>query len=145
MKIKPLVKDFITPTYKTVGSAGMDIYLQSGVELQVGIDNEIHLGFAASVPEGYVAILVPRSGVGIKGIGLRNTVGVIDSDYRGEWIAHVTIDEQGTNAWGDQLKYSKGDRLLQCLIVPVNQVTIELVEDLDSTERGEGGFGSTGA
>lgn len=143
MKIKPLVENFLKPEFKTSGSAGMDIYLQSDTTLVVGKDNVINLGFSGAVPEGYVALLVPRSGTGIKGIGLRNTVGVIDSDYRGEWIAHVVIDEQGNNSFGDELAYKRGDRLIQCLLVPYLNETIELVDELDSTERGTGGFGST--
>ena len=64
MKIMPLVKEFIKPEYKTEYSAGMDIYLQEDVTLVIGADNVIHLGFAAEVPEGYAAILLPRSSAG---------------------------------------------------------------------------------
>lgn len=144
MKFKPLVKDFIKPEYKTNGSGAFDIYLQSDIDLVVGSDNIINLGFSAEVPVGHVALLVPRSGIGIKGIGLRNTVGVIDSDYRGEWIAHIVIDEQGDNAFGNEINYKRGDRLIQCLVVPVNQVSIDIVDELSPTDRGDGGFGSTG-
>ena len=89
MKIKPLVKDFIVPEYKREYSGGMDIYLQQDVTLNVGSDNVINLGFAAEVPEGHIALLLPRSSAGMKGIALRNTVGIVDADYRGEWIAHT--------------------------------------------------------
>ena len=144
MKIKPLVDDFIKPEYKTENSAGMDIYLQSDITLVVGADNVIHLGFAAEVPEGYAAILLPRSSAGMRGIGLRNTAGIIDSDYRGEWIARIVIDQNQDNALLDEWYFKRGDRLLQCLIVPVKQVEIELTETLSVTDRGSGGFGSTG-
>ena len=143
MKIKPMVKDFIKPEYKRDYSGGLDIYLQEDTELTVGKDTVINLGFAAEVPEGYVAILVPRSSAGMKGINLRNTVGVIDADYRGEWIAHIVIDEQGDNSWGDVIKYKRGDRILQVLIVPFKKVDIELSDTLSVTGRGDGGFGST--
>ncbi|MGN1394078.1 MAG: dUTP diphosphatase [Succinivibrionaceae bacterium] len=143
MKVKSLVNNFIAPEYKTPSAGGMDIYLQNDVDLVVGKDNVINLGFCAEVPENHVALLLPRSGTGIKGIGLRNTVGVIDSDYRGEWIAHVVIDEQDENAFGNTLSYKRGDRLIQCLIVPVKRETIEIVDELSTTERGAGGFGST--
>lgn len=140
----PLVKEFIKPEYKTEYSAGMDIYLQEDATLVIGADNVIHLGFAAEVPEGYVAILLPRSSTGMKGISLRNTAGVIDSDYRGEWIAHIVIDQNQDNALLDEWHYKRGDRLIQCLIVPVKKVDIELTESISMTARGNGGFGSTG-
>ena len=138
-----MVKDFIKPEYKRDFSGGLDIYLQSDVDLVVGKDTVINLGFAAEVPEGYVAILVPRSSAGMKGINLRNTIGVIDADYRGEWIAHIVIDEQGDNSWGDIVKYKRGDRILQALIVPFKKVDIEISDTLSVTDRGDGGFGST--
>lgn len=144
MKIMPLVKEFIKPEYKTEYSAGMDIYLQEDATLVIGADNVIHLGFAAEVPEGYAAILLPRSSAGMKGISLRNTAGVIDSDYRGEWIAHIVIDQNQDNALLDEWHYKRGDRLIQCLIVPVKKVDIELTESVSVTARGDGGFGSTG-
>lgn len=144
MKIMPLVKEFIKPEYKTEYSAGMDIYLQEDATLVIGADNVIHLGFAAEVPEGYAAILLPRSSAGMKGISLRNTAGVIDSDYRGEWIAHIVIDQNQDNALLDEWHYKRGDRIIQCLIVPVKKVDIELTESISVTARGNGGFGSTG-
>lgn len=140
----PLVKEFIKPEYKTEYSAGMDIYLQEDVTLVIGADNVIHLGFAAEVPEGYAAILLPRSSAGMKGISLRNTAGVIDSDYRGEWIAHIVIDQNQDNALLDEWHYKRGDRIIQCLIVPIKKVDIELTESISVTARGDGGFGSTG-
>ena len=140
----PLVKEFIKPEYKTEYSAGMDIYLQEDTTLVIGADNVIHLGFAAEVPEGYAAILLPRSSAGMKGISLRNTAGVIDSDYRGEWIAHIVIDQNQDNALLDEWHYKRGDRIIQCLIVPIKKVDIELTESISVTARGDGGFGSTG-
>ena len=145
MKIKPLIENFIKPEYKRDLSGGLDLYLQQDIGLTVGIDNVINLGFAAEVPEGHVAILVPRSSAGMIGINLRNTIGVIDADYRGEWIAHIVIDEQGDNFWGNTLKYKRGDRILQVLIVPVKRVDVEITDTLSITGRGDGGFGSTGS
>lgn len=144
MKIMPLVKEFIKPEYKTEYSAGMDIYLQEDTTLVIGADNVIHLGFAAEVPEGYAAILLPRSSAGMKGISLRNTAGVIDSDYRGEWIAHIVVDQNQDNALLDEWHYKRGDRIIQCLIIPIKKVDIELTESVSVTARGDGGFGSTG-
>lgn len=144
MKIKPLVKDFIAPEYKTDNAGAFDIYLQEDIKITEGFINYINLGFAAAIPEGYVGILVPRSSIGIKGIGLRNTVGIIDSDYRGEWKACIVTDEQGKNSFGDEMSFKRGERLLQCLIVPIKKETIEIVDGLELTSR-SGGFGSTGA
>ena len=144
MKIKPMVKDFIKPEYKRDYSGGLDIYLQEDTELTVGKDTVINLGFAAEVPEGYVALLLPRSSSGMKGINLRNTVGVIDADYRGEWIAHIVVDQNQDNALLDELRFKRGDRLLQCIITPFKREDIELTETLSVTGRGDGGFGSTG-
>lgn len=143
MRIKPLVDNFIKPEYKRDFSGGLDIYFQEDVELVVGRDTVINLGFAAEVPEGYVALLLPRSSAGMRGIALRNTVGVIDADYRGEWIAHIVIDEQGENSWGDTIRFKRGERAFQVLIVPFKKVDIELADELSVTGRGDGGFGST--
>lgn len=142
MNIKPLVEDFIKPEYKSKLSGGMDIYFQEDVELKVGKDNVVNLGFSAEVPEGHVALLLPRSSAGMKGLQLRNTAGVIDSDYRGEWIAHITYDD--INTWGNTIKYTRGERALQAIIVPCNKVDINIVDELSVTDRGNGGFGSTG-
>lgn len=142
MNIKPLVEDFIKPEYKSNSSGGMDIYFQEDVELKVGKDNIVNLGFSAEVPEGHVALLLPRSSAGMKGLHLRNTAGVIDSDYRGEWIAHITYDD--INTWGKTITHKRGERALQALIIPVKQETINIVDELSVTERGNGGFGSTG-
>ena len=145
MKIKPLVEDFIKPEYKRELSGGMDIYFQQDVDLVVGIDTVVKLGFAAEVPEGHVAMLIPRSSSGMRGVGLRNTIGVIDSDYRGEWLAHLVIDERDDNAFGNIVSYKRGERALQVLIVPFKHETVELVDKLSVTGRGDGGFGSTGS
>lgn len=145
MNIKPIVENFIAPEYKKDLSGGLDIYFQKDTELVIGTDNVVNLGFCAEVPEGHVALLVPRSSAGMKGLALRNTIGVIDADYRGEWIAHIVIDQQGDNVWGDSIKYKRGDRALQAIIIPFNKVDINIVDDLSVTDRGDGGFGSTGA
>lgn len=144
MRIKPLVDKFIAPEYKRDASGGLDIYLQADTSLVVGVDNVINLGFAAEVPEGHVALLIPRSSSGMRGVALRNTVGVIDADYRGEWIAHIVVDDKGDNSFGSTINYSRGDRILQVLIVPCTRVTVELSDSLTVTGRGDGGFGSTG-
>ncbi len=143
MKIKPLTDNFIKPEYKSAAAGGMDIYFQEDVTLTAGKDNVVKLGFAAEVPPGHVALLLPRSGAGARGIALRNTAGVIDSDYRGEWIAHIVVDANGDNFPGREIPFRRGERAIQCLIVPVAAVTVELADELSETARGAGGFGST--
>lgn len=140
MKIKPLVNNFIKPEYKRDLSGGLDIYFQTDVILNPNQVNKIPLGFAAEVPEGCVALLLPRSSAGIKGISLRNTVGVIDADYRGEWLAFITLD----SICDKPIIFKRGERALQALIVPFSRVAIELTDTLSETGRGDTGFGGTG-
>lgn len=140
MKIKPLVNNFIKPEYKRDLSGGLDIYFQTDVILNPNQVNKIPLGFAAEVPEGCVALLLPRSSAGIKGICLRNTVGVIDADYRGEWLAYITLDP----ICDKPITFKRGERALQALIVPFSRVAIELTDTLSETSRGDTGFGGTG-
>ena len=140
MKIKPLVDNFIKPEYKRDLSGGLDIYFQTDVILNPNQVNKIPLGFASEVPEGHVALLLPRSSAGIKGIGLRNTVGVIDADYRGEWLAYITLD----TICDKPITFKRGERALQALIVPFSRVAIELTDTLSKTGRGDTGFGGTG-
>lgn len=99
----------------------------------------VNLGFASKIPEGYVALLLPRSSAGAKfGISLNNTCGVIDADYRGEWMASLRL------RMNEGFNWSAGDRLLQFVIVPVITPKLEVVESLEDTERGGGGFGHSG-
>lgn len=141
IKIKALCDNFLMPERKR-NSAGYDLKLQEDVILNSKIDNVIHLGFATEIPEGYCGLLMMRSSAGLKGIKLLNTVGVIDSDYRGEWIAHLDVETSGTVY--RELAYKRGDRILQAVFVPVLQTELSLVTELSETERGTGGFGSTG-
>lgn len=142
LKIKPLVDDFLPPVYATPGSAAFDIKAQKDILVGDDLPKNIKLGFATEIPEGYVALIAPRSGLGTQhGFQLRNTIGVIDSDYRGEWNACFKMKIHN-HPWMYTIK--RGERFLQCLIVPVEQVEFELVDNLNKTERGEGGHGSTG-
>lgn len=139
MRIKKIHPDFIMPVKSTKQAGAFDIFMPIDGYVTGSRPTKVPLGFAAAVPENHVALILPRSGVGSKfGVELNNTCGVIDSDYRGEWIANIKTKDERYYEW------QKGDRLLQILIVPVAQVQLELVEELDITERGEGGFGSTG-
>lgn len=137
MKIQPLHPNFQSPTYGSEKAGALDLYMPARGSANTG--KLIGLGFAAAVPEGHVALLLPRSGTGTKhGVELANTCGVIDSDYRGEWKAAIRTKHGRPFAW------NVGDRVLQAVIVPVVQVELEIVGSLDETDRGSGGFGHTG-
>jgi dUTP pyrophosphatase len=138
MHIQSLHPAFIMPTKASDKAGAFDVYMPEAGTI-TGTSQMIGLGFAAAVPDGYVGLLLPRSSAGAKhGVELNNTCGVIDSDYRGEWKAAMR-----TKA-GTYYSWEKGDRILQFMIVPVAAVTLKLVDSLDETERGTGGFGSTG-
>lgn len=138
MRIQPLHTAFIMPTKGSVKAGAFDLYMpESG--MASGESRLFGLGFAAEVPAGYVALILPRSSTGAKyGLELNNTCGVIDSDYRGEWKAALRTKNGFTFSW------AAGDRLLQFVIVPVADVTLELADTLSNTDRGTGGFGSSG-
>ena len=139
MRIQSLHTNFIMPTKGSDQAGAHDIYMpEAGTA--TGTSQLIGLGFSAAVPTGHVALLLPRSSTGAKfSLELNNTAGVIDSDYRGEWKAALRTKS------GLPFTWDKGERVLQFLVVPVAQVTLELVDSLDATERGAGGFGSSGA
>lgn len=139
MNIKPLHLNFIMPARGTEHAAGYDIAMPEAGAVRRGSATKVALGFAAEVPEGYMAMLMPRSGVGFKkGLELHNTCGIIDADYRGEWFASLHIKT------GEVFLWEAGDRLLQFILVPVHIPYLQLVESISGTERGEGGLGSTG-
>jgi len=141
MNIKPLHVGFKCPVKASQSAGAYDLYMPEDGHINIS-DPEgtmVELGFAAAVPEGYVALLLPRSGKGAKdGVSLNNTVGVIDADYRGEWRACLRLRNERPFTW------VAGDRVLQMLIVPAAQVDLMVVEELYDTDRGHGGFGSTG-
>lgn len=141
MNVQPMHPNFKMPTRGTAYAGAWDIYMPTAGTVWARVNHaaKVQLGFAAEVPEGHVALLLPRSGAGAnKGLALNNTCGVIDSDYRGEWVAALRVHN------GEPVSWAVGDRLLQFLIVPVAQITLNQVEKLAPTFRGEGGFGSTG-
>lgn len=150
MNIQPLHPNFRTPTRATDLSGGFDIYMpepgcveeiwsRCSEEDPVARPVKVPLGFAAEVPEGYVALLLPRSGRGIKeGLELENTCGVIDADYRGQWFAFLSTKSGAESRW------QTGDRVLQFILVPVHTPSLVVVDSVSKTDRGTGGFGSTG-
>lgn len=138
MRIQSVHIGFIMPTKGSDQAGAFDIYMPESGSVNI-LPKIVGLGFAAEVPAGHVALLLPRSSSGAKfGLELNNTCGVIDADYRGEWKAALKTKDGLAFSW------AKGDRILQFLVVPVAQVTLELVESVSHTSRGTGGFGSTG-
>lgn len=130
-------KEFV-PTKGTEKSAGYDLYSLENMFIPRGQKREINTKVSVEIPEGYFGLLCPRSSMGKKGFSLVNTIGIIDSDYRGQIILHFI--NNGLN--GQSIK--RGDRIAQLLIVPYISPEIKVVEELSETVRGTGGFGSTG-
>lgn len=138
MKFQPLHPNFKAPVKGSEHAGAFDIFMPTG-GIVFGKEVLIPLGFAAAIPFGHVGLLLPRSGVGAKhGVELNNTCGVIDADYRGEWKAALRTKSGMSFAWAE------GDRVLQCIVVPALSVDIKIVESLNETERGAGGFGHSG-
>ena len=141
IEIKKLNEKAIIPTYGTEFSAGADIYalLDEPVTIAPGETVFIHTGIAIAIPEGLVGLNFARSGMAAKrGLAPANKVGVIDSDYRGEVM--VALHNHGKEAQ----TVEHGDRVAQMVFVPYYAADFVEVDELDSTVRGEGGFGSTG-
>jgi len=127
------------PAYATEGAAGMDVVSAEDVTLAPGARHAVATGLAMAIPEGYEIQVRPRSGLALKhGISVPNTPGTIDSDYRGE--LKVILINLGPEPFAIQ----RGDRVAQLVLAPVVQAAWVEVAELDTTERGEGGFGSTG-
>jgi len=127
------------PRYQTSGAAGMDLCCSEDVELAPMERKLVGTGIRIAVPEGYEAQVRPRSGLAIRhGISMVNTPGTIDSDFRGE-IKIILI-----NFGNSVVKFGQGERVGQLVLCPVVRAELEVVEALEGTGRGEGGFGSTG-
>ena len=142
LKIKKIHPAAILPTYGSAGAAGADLYaLPEGdpIVINPGETVMIHTGLSMAIPDGYVGLNFARSGLDSKrGLAPANKVGVIDSDYRGELM--VALHNHGNIP---QI-VEPGDRVAQFLIMPVIQANFCEVDELDETDRGAGGFGSTG-
>lgn len=137
----PHAKDLPLPSYESKEAAGMD--LRAAVEktevLKPGERSLIPTGFKMSLQPGYEAQIRPRSGLAYRnGITMLNSPGTIDSDYRGE------VKVLAINHGSESFEINHGDRIAQMVIAPVTQAVIREVKSLDETERGDGGFGSTG-
>ena len=142
LRLRPeLDSDIPLPRYMTPQSAGMDIHaaIAENLQLAKGDIAMLPTGFAMAIPEGYEAQIRPRSGLAVKhGIGLVNSPGTIDADYRGEvMIAVINLGPQ-------PYTFHRGDRVAQMVINRVHQAELQEVEHLDETRRNTGGFGHTG-
>ena len=138
VRIKKLNENAVIPTYAKVGDAGMDLIATSIIgdgQFQITYGT----GLAMEIPYGFVGLVFPRSSIRKTGLELSNSVGVIDSGYRGE----IQATFKKTNGL-DSIKYKIGDRGAQIIILPYPQVEMVESDVLSDTERGTGGFGSTG-
>ena len=139
MKVKVMKLDAgaIIPKYAKRGDAGMDLYATSFAIDQN--NNYVYgTGLAMEIPEGYVGLIFPRSSISKTAHSLRNAVGVIDSGYRGEIMMKYDINTHNSPV------YEIGDRIAQIIILPYPQVEFEEAWELTKTQRGKGGFGSSG-
>lgn len=141
LKIKKITDTAVIPLRATEGSAGLDLRadIKDNIVLNHGDTAVVPTGIAIEIPKGYVAYIFARSGLSIKhGITLLNAVGVIDSDYRGELKVGVINLKQ------EAYEIKNGERIAQLVVMPVSLMPVQEVLELSDTERGEGGFGSTG-
>tara|TARA_B100000579_G_scaffold3283_1_gene2555 strand:- start:1291 stop:1731 length:441 start_codon:yes stop_codon:yes gene_type:complete len=140
--IKRLSKKVSLPKYETSGSSGMDLAanIDANINIDPGETAIIPTGLALSIPKGFEVQIRPRSGLAAKQkISVLNTPGTIDADYRGE-IKVILI-----NLGQDSFKVEKGLRIAQMVVCPIVQAQLKEVDDLSETDRGKGGFGSTGS
>lgn len=141
LDLTKLDAEALLPARQSEHSAGIDLHSIESFEIPPGEQRVCHTGIAGAIPPGWVGMVCPRSGMAAKhGITVQNSPGIIDSDYRGEWM--VILHNTGTKSV--PYKVSKGDRIAQVVIVPCLCVQVREVSHLDDTERGVGGLGSTG-
>lgn len=141
LRIKKLNPSAVIPSYGSASAAGADLYACEGGEVTIksGETKLIHTGIAMEIPEGYVGLVYARSGIAVKrGLAPANKVGVIDSDYRGEIMVAIHNHSEKEQTIAD------AERIAQIVIAPYLTVDFVETEELDETERGAGGFGSTG-
>ncbi len=140
VRFKKLNPNAVTPSYAKVGDAGLDLTAISMQVVDQGVYGyvEYGTGIAVEIPQGYVGLIYPRSSISNTGMMLSNSVGVVDSGYRGEikfrfkWVSNTVM-------------YNLGDRIGQMVIMPYPAIQLEEVLELSSSERGNDGFGSSGS
>ncbi|MBQ1217830.1 MAG: dUTP diphosphatase [Clostridia bacterium] len=142
VRLKKLDPAAVIPTYGSAAAAGADLYALCDAPLTIpaGETVLVHTGIAVEIPDGYVGLIYARSGLATKqGLAPANKVGVIDSDYRGELMVALHNQSNQTRT------VSSGDRIAQLVIAPYLRVEFQPCDDLSDTQRGAGGFGSTGS
>ncbi len=139
LRFRRIHPDAALPSYAHEGDAGMDVRSVEELELAPGARALVHTGLVMMLPPGWEAQVRPRSGLALKhGVTVLNTPGTIDAGYRGE-VGVILVN------FGDRpFKVSKGDKVAQVVVAPVTRAEIVETSELDETERGAGGFGSTG-
>ena len=138
--IKRLDPEAVIPSYAYAGDAGLDLRALEALVLKPFERALIPTGLAIAIPEGYAGFVQPRSGLALKrGLSIVNTPGLIDSHYRGE-LKIIAINLDPVN----DIQIEKGERIAQLVIQEVPVVTLAVVDELDATDRGAGGFGSSG-
>jgi dUTP pyrophosphatase len=136
---KRLTPDAIAPTQQTDGAAGFDLHALTDVTLYPGERSLVKTGIAVQIPKGYVGMVCSRSGLALKhGVFVLNAPGIVDSDYRGD-VGVILM-----NMGGYEYTVLSGDRIAQLVIAPIGKSVVMEVSELDDTQRGAGGFGSTG-
>ena len=143
IKIKKLHPNAVVPQYAKTGDAGMDLVATS-ILSNTTFDITYGMGIALEIPEGYVGLIFPRSSIRKTDLALTNCVGVVDSGYRGELQATFKKVYGKNDVRIGETDYKVGDRIAQIIILPYPQIEFTEVEELSNTERGDGGFGSTG-
>ncbi len=139
IKVKRIHALAVMPKRATIESAGFDLHCTEDFAIGPGQHYQVHTGLAFEIPPGYAMLIYPRSGNAKKhGITLSNAVGVVDSDYRGEIM--ILLHNCGTH----EVSFQAGDRIAQAIIHRLPDIELVECEELSETERGQGGFGSTG-
>lgn len=141
VRIKKLNEKAVIPTKAHATDAGFDLYCTSREVNWEKRQLVCHTGLAFEIPEGYVGLLFPRSSVSNKPLMMANSVGVVDSCYRGEVTAKFNITDTRQSAFSH---YQEGDRIAQMIIIPYPEIEFEETDSLSESDRGTGGYGSTG-
>jgi dUTP pyrophosphatase len=140
IQLRRLDPDLPLPAYAHPGDAGADLVAAQDVELAPGARAAVRTGIAVAIPDGYVGLVHPRSGLAARlGVTVLNAPGTVDAGYRGEiLVILINHDPAGT------VQISRGDRIAQLVVQRVERAVFEVVDELDDTARGAGGHGSTG-
>ncbi|CAN5742875.1 hypothetical protein BH18ACT15_BH18ACT15_11800 [soil metagenome] len=140
LPIKRLDRDLPLPSYAAEGDAGLDLPAAHDVTLKPGERALVGTGIALAIPAGYAGFVLPRSGRAVKeGLGVVNSPGLIDSGYRGEIkVAAINLDPY------EPIQVARGDKIAQLVVQPVEQAELMEADELPTSGRGDGGFGSTG-